>query len=107
MAVTIRRMSDSPAPEPPSSHRHSSTSPDRISLFDGGQYLLARLASATPTDLADAARGFANGLMDIGAATTAGAQNSDRAKRLTDADPASTKIGQLCALVSAGEQGNG
>ena len=99
MAVTIRRMSDSPAPEPPSGHRHSSTSPDRISLFDGGQYLQARLASATPTDLADAVRGFASGLMDIGAGATAGAQNSDpdQAKRLTDADPASTKIGQRCA----------
>ena len=60
----------------------------RISLYDGGQYLLARLAPATPTDLADAVRGFANGLMDIGAAATAGAQNADpeQAKRLTDAE---------------------
>jgi hypothetical protein len=71
----------------------------RISLYDGGQYLLARLAPETPTELADAVRGFANGLMDIGAAATAGAQNTDpdQAKRLTDADAASTKIGQLCA----------
>jgi hypothetical protein len=71
----------------------------RISLYDGGQYLLARLAPATPTDLADAVRGFANGLMDIGAAGTAGVQNSDpeQAKRLSDAEAASTRIGQLCA----------
>lgn len=71
----------------------------RISLYDGGQYLLARLAPATPTDLADAVRGFANGLMDIGAAGTAGVQNADpeQAKRLSDADAASTRIGQLCA----------
>jgi len=37
--------------------------------------------------------------MDIGAAATAGAQNTDpeQAKRLSDADAASTRIGQLCA----------
>jgi hypothetical protein len=71
----------------------------RISLYDGGQYLLARLAPATPTELADAVRGFANGLMDIGAAATAGAQNTDpdQAKRLGDAEATSTRIGQLCA----------
>ena len=71
----------------------------RISLYDGGQYLLARLEPATPTDLGDAVRAFANGLMDIGAATTAGQQNSDpdQAKRLTDADAEAKKIGELCA----------
>ncbi len=71
----------------------------RISMYVGGQYLLARLAPATPTDLADAVRGFANGLMDIGAAATAGAPNDDpaQAKRLTDAEAASIQIGQLCA----------
>ena len=70
----------------------------RISLYDGGQYLLARLAPSTPTELADLVRSFGNGLMDIGAATTAGAQNSDpeQAKRLADADAASKKIEQLC-----------
>ena len=49
--------------------------------------------------MSDAVRGFANGLMDIGAAATAGAQNTDpeQAKRLSDADAASTRIGQLCA----------
>jgi hypothetical protein len=71
----------------------------RISLFDGGQYLLARLAPSTPTELADAVRAFGNGLLDIGAATTAGAQNTDpdQAKRLADADALSKKIDQLCA----------
>jgi hypothetical protein len=59
---------------------------------------MARLAPATPTELADTVRAFANGLMDIGAAATAGAQNTDpeQSKRLTDADAAATKIGQLC-----------
>jgi hypothetical protein len=71
----------------------------RISLYDGGQYLLARLAPATPPELADAVRGFANGLMDIGAAATAGTPNTEpeQAKWLADADAANTTIGQLCA----------
>src|ERR1700754_3181257 len=63
----------------------------RIPLYDGGQYLLARLARAKATDVADAVCGFANGFMDVGAAGTAGAQNTDpeQAKRLSDADAAS------------------
>jgi hypothetical protein len=32
----------------------------RISLYDGGQYLLARLDPATPPELADAVKKFAN-----------------------------------------------
>jgi hypothetical protein len=77
-----------------------------ISVYDGGQYLLARLAPATPTDLADAVRGFANGLMDIGAAATAGAQNTDPepAKRLSDADAASTRIGSALRVNQLGEK---
>src|SRR4051812_17676578 len=46
----------------------------RVSLSDGGQYLLARLDPATPADLADPVREFANKLMDIGAGAIAGAQ---------------------------------
>ncbi len=70
----------------------------RISLYDGGQYLLARLDPATPSPLADAVRGFANGLMDIGAAATAGALDSDpdQAARLRSAEEANVKVGQLC-----------
>src|SRR5262245_2623042 len=49
----------------------------RVALFDGGQYLLTRLDPATPTDLAGEVRRFANQLMDIGAAATAGVPNSD------------------------------
>ena len=76
----------------------------RISMYDGGQYLLARLAPATPTDLADAVRGFGNGLMDIGAAATAGAQNTDaeQAKRLTDAEAASTRSGSYARKARGG-----
>ena len=70
----------------------------RISLSEGGQYLLARLDPATPAELGDAVKKFANGLMDIGAAATAGAQNTqpDQAARLRDADAANATIGDLC-----------
>src|SRR5438045_8592876 len=39
----------------------------RISLYDGGQYLLARLHPATPPDLTDAVKTVAKLLIDIGA----------------------------------------
>jgi hypothetical protein len=70
----------------------------RVALYDGGQYLLAKLDPATPADLADAVRKFANNLMDIGAAATAGAQNSEpeQAARLKDADASNATITELC-----------
>ena len=70
----------------------------RISLYDGGQYLLARLDPATPPELADAVKKFANLLMDIGAAATSGAQNSqpEQAARLKDADATNVTITELC-----------
>jgi hypothetical protein len=70
----------------------------RVSLYDGGQYLLARLDPATPTELADAVKKFANLLMDIGAAATSGAQNSqpEQATRLKEAAAANTQITELC-----------
>ncbi|KXW72939.1 membrane protein, partial [Mycolicibacterium phlei DSM 43071] len=70
----------------------------RISLYDGGQYLLARLDPATPAQLADKVREFAETLLDIGANATAGVPNDDpaQAKRLTDADAANNAITELC-----------
>jgi hypothetical protein len=70
----------------------------RVALFDGGQYLIARLDPATPADLADKIRTFANQLMDIGAAATAGVPNTDpvQAGRLEAAEAASTAISGLC-----------
>ncbi|MEV3905776.1 hypothetical protein AB0K11_25940 [Mycobacterium sp. NPDC050551] len=70
----------------------------RLSLFDGGQYLLARLDPATPAELSDAVHRLADGLMDIAAAATAGAQNSDpdQAGRLRDADAADAEVRRLC-----------
>jgi hypothetical protein len=69
-----------------------------VALYDGGQYLLNKLDEATPTDLADAIRKFANNLMDIGAAATAGAPNSEpeQAARLKDADASNATITELC-----------
>jgi hypothetical protein len=70
----------------------------RLALYVGGQYLLDRVGPATPQQLADVVRGFANNLMDIGAAATAGTLNSDpqQAARLKNADVENTKIEGLC-----------
>jgi hypothetical protein len=71
----------------------------RLSLFEGGQYLRARLGPAVPTALSDAVGELADGLMDIGAAATAGAVNtdSDQAARLRDAEAADGRVRELCA----------
>jgi hypothetical protein len=70
----------------------------RVALYDGGQYLLARLQPDTPADLADAVRKFANNLMDIGARSTSGIPNSEpaQAARLKEADTANATITNLC-----------
>jgi hypothetical protein len=70
----------------------------RMSLYDGGQYLLARLDPATPPELADAVKKFANLLMDIAAAATSGAQNSEpeQAARLKEADATNGTITESC-----------
>ena len=70
----------------------------RVSLYDGGQYLLARLDPAAPEHLAETVRDFANKLMDIGANATAGAPNDDpkQAERLKKADEANATLTQLC-----------
>src|ERR1700712_4342600 len=70
----------------------------RISLYDGGQYLLGRLDPATSSDLAEPVRKFANNLMDIGAGATAGLQNSDPAQAalLTSASATDATVTGLC-----------
>lgn len=70
----------------------------RVALYDGGQYLLARLAPATPADLAGEIRNFGNQLMDIGAAATAGVPNTDpvQAGRLMAAEASGTAVSGLC-----------
>lgn len=70
----------------------------RLSLVEGGQYLLARLQPDTSRDLTDAVRTFANQLVDIGAHSIAGIPNSDPAQsaRLEEADASSAEITNLC-----------
>jgi hypothetical protein len=70
----------------------------RLSAYAGGLYLHERLDPATPTELADQIRGFADLLTDIGASATAGASDSDpdQDSRLKAADAANTKLGELC-----------
>lgn len=72
----------------------------RGALMDGGQYLLARLEPATPPDLADAVRRFANGLLDFGAAATAGAPNDDpgQTARQRDLDSQSDALNKMCGV---------
>jgi hypothetical protein len=70
----------------------------RLSLANGGQYLVSRMDPATPTELAADIRDFANTLMDIGAASIAGALNTDpdQAARLSHADAVNVKITEAC-----------
>lgn len=70
----------------------------RVALIGGGQYVLARVEPATPTELADPLRGFGNKLMDFGAAATAGALNTDpgQVALLAEIDALNTTLGQLC-----------
>ncbi len=70
----------------------------RLAMSSGGSYLLARLEPATPPDLADAVRAFANGLQDIAINTLAGVNNQDpaQAARLKDTEAASNRVADLC-----------
>jgi hypothetical protein len=70
----------------------------RLALLGGGQYLLSRLDSATPSELADPVRSFANDLQDIGIYALAGVPNTDAAQaaRLTQADLTRKQIVDLC-----------
>jgi hypothetical protein len=70
----------------------------RLALSDGGLYLIARLDPAVPKELADAVKAFANTLLDIGAAATAGLPNTDpdQAARLRTADTQNATVADLC-----------
>lgn len=70
----------------------------RIALIGGGEYVLARIDPATPAELADPLRQFADKLMDFGAAATAGALNTDpgQAALLAEIDGLNGTLGQLC-----------
>lgn len=70
----------------------------RVSLLAGGQYLYAKVTPATPPELGEAVKRFADVLTDVGAAATAGIPNTDatQAGRLRDADALNAKIIDLC-----------
>ncbi|MBX7448253.1 hypothetical protein GR927_09650 [Mycolicibacterium sp. 3033] len=70
----------------------------RLATLGGGQYLLSRLNTAVPNDLADAVRSFANDLTYIGMGQLAGAPGDDpaQAQRQQSAQDTATKIDELC-----------
>ena len=70
----------------------------RLALIGGGQYLLSRLDSATPRELADAVRSFANNLQDIGINQLAEVSNADPAQagRLAEVESVRKQIVDLC-----------
>lgn len=70
----------------------------RLATLGGGEFLLSRLNSGVPGDLADAVRSFANDLTYIGMGQLAGAPADDptQAQRQTSAQDTATKIDELC-----------
>jgi hypothetical protein len=70
----------------------------RLALLGGGQYLLTRIDSETPPELADPVRSFANDLQDVGIYALAGALNTepDQANRMAHADLTRKQIVDLC-----------
>jgi hypothetical protein len=70
----------------------------RVALVGGGQYLLSRLDAATPPELADAIRSFADDLQDVGMNALAGMANTepDQSARMAHADSTRKQIVDLC-----------
>jgi hypothetical protein len=70
----------------------------RLATLGGGEYLLSRLDPATPPELADAVRSFANKLQEIGMNQLIGVPNTDPtvAALLNEAQAASTQITDMC-----------
>jgi len=66
----------------------------RPATLGGGEYLLSRLDPATPPELADAVRSFANNRHDIGMNQLVGVPNTDptAAARLSEAQASSQQI---------------
>ena len=70
----------------------------QLALLGGGQYLLNQLDAATPSELADAVRSYADQLQQIGVNGLAGSANGDPAQteRMTKADSAKNQIVEMC-----------
>lgn len=71
----------------------------RLATLGGGEYLLSRLDPATPSDLGDAVRDFAEDLQDIGIKQLAGIPNSDPelSGLLSNATATAQQIADMCA----------
>ncbi len=70
----------------------------RLALFGGGQYLLNQLDPATPKELAEPVRSFADNLRDIGMNALANVQSSDpdQVFRMAKGDTTRLQIIELC-----------
>jgi hypothetical protein len=70
----------------------------RLATLGGGEFLLSRLNSGVPNDLADAVRSFAEDLTYIGMGQLAGAPSGDPAQgnREKTAQETAAKIDTLC-----------
>lgn len=70
----------------------------RLATLGGGSYLLTRIDPATPTDLADAVRSFADNLQEVGMKQLIGAPSDDVAltDQLNQAQQNSLRIAEMC-----------
>lgn len=70
----------------------------RVALIGGGQYLLNQIEPAISAELADPLTEFATALQDFGAASLAGALNTDpdQAERLTRIEELNNTLQGLC-----------
>jgi len=70
----------------------------RLALLGGGQYLLGRIPAGAPAELADAVRGFAANLEEIGMNYLSGVADTDQAQINLQADSQgqSAKIVGMC-----------
>ena len=70
----------------------------RLATLGGGQFLLAKLDGAVPSELADAVRSFATNLEYIGMSQLAGERVDDPAQsnRMNDAQTAANRVTELC-----------
>ena len=70
----------------------------RLALLGGGQYLMSRIPAGTPAELADAVRGFAANLEEIGMNYLAGVADNDQGQINLQADSqgVSAKIVGMC-----------
>jgi hypothetical protein len=71
----------------------------RLATLGGGEYLVSRLGPATPADLADAVRTFADVIQDVGMNQLVGIPNADprMAPLLSAAQDASERVAAMCA----------